>query len=186
MNSKKKTSQRQVNSFESLMTLEDTQEIPSSQKNDITVENNDKDDEKKVSKEIPAKKKKKFSKYNNRRWSKKEKAEYEKNLSKPSNPSSSSSHTKTFPIPSINIEKSLLSMEKDSDVSASNTQDQKTSNNINNNNKKKKYVRSLQQCKSKECHGRIYCRDLQSAKMQAKNVLWPEDFNDFIGKKRKI
>ena len=57
MNSKKKTSQRQVNSFESIMTLEDTQEIPSSQKNDDIVENNDKDDEKKVSKEIPAKKK---------------------------------------------------------------------------------------------------------------------------------
>ena len=46
MNSKKKTSQRQVNSFESLMTLEDTQKIPSSQKNDAIVENNN-DEEKK-------------------------------------------------------------------------------------------------------------------------------------------
>jgi len=48
-----------------------------------------------------------------------------------------------------------------------------------------KTIRSLQQCRSPECRGRIFCRDLQSSKMQAANVLHRKEFGDDEYKRKK-
>jgi len=47
-------------------------------------------------------------------------------------------------------------------------------------------MRDLAESKRKreEVHGQIFCRDLQSSKMQANNLLWPGGFGD-DGDKRK-
>jgi len=48
-----------------------------------------------------------------------------------------------------------------------------------------KTIRYLQQCHSPDCHGRIFCRDLQSSKMQAQSVIWGEELGDDDEDKKK-